>query len=994
MNTTMRDNFRDPPASYRGLPFWSWNGDLQEKELLRQIDVFKEMGMGGYFCHSRVGLVTEYLGEEWFRLINVCADYGEAAGMETWLYDEDRWPSGTAGGRVTETPEHRLHLLRLTMLPGEGFVWRGEGAACFTAEVDGLSFRDKHRLTPGEAGDGRTVLLFTVEEMAPSSFYNGNTYLDAMNPEAVDDFLRRTHAQYAAHCGGRLGDSIRGIFTDEPHHGAVMCGFSLGNPQAQYLTPWPAGFADAFAQAYGGDLLDLLPELFLWKDGERVHPVKWQYMELLEELFLRNYMQKNQEWCRAHGLQFTGHLLHEDTLTAQTAMIGSIARAYAYMDMPGVDVLGAANKTYWIAKQAQSACRQLGKTRLLSELYGVSGWDTRLENQKAIGDWQALFGVNRRCHHLSWYTMKGSAKRDFPASIGAQSAWYPDYRLVEEYFSRIHVFMEEGDPVCDLLVVTPVESVWCLIYPGWADTLTIRDGLVAFLENRYAETFYWLSGAKLDFDYGDEDFLARLGQVEEADGEVCLRVGRARYRRVLVAGMLTMRGTTLALLRDFASRGGKVVMAGDPPSYIDALPSEEAARLPARRTPFEREALLEAVGLPPAAAVTDAAGRPVDAVYVQARRDENRLKLFLLNTDWENGYAGCRVAIGWTGRWFCDRWDARSGEVIRLADGEGAVELDWDFAPDGELLLLVSPEETAAQPAAPAGERTPLNRPEGGFPYRLAEPNVCPLTQVRVQVEDEEAWPALDVLEADRRLRLRFQLEPRSGEALQPWFAASLPSPVLCRVTLEYEFTIDDMPAGLQLAMEAPDVFEARINGREALRAVPGGFWVDTAFSLFEIDPAALHPGLNRVTLTGPFHRLVDLEAVYLLGGFGVRAGETPALIRLPDRLRAGDIGEQGLPYYGASIVYRMEAPAVPPGCRLIAACDSMGGASCLRLYGEEGGAVRRIWAPPLTADITGLAAPSGELQVACVLTRHNTFEHGKHIPQGLPLDFRFLLEK
>ena len=32
---------------------------------------------------------TEYLGEEWFELINACADEGEKLGMESWLYDGD-----------------------------------------------------------------------------------------------------------------------------------------------------------------------------------------------------------------------------------------------------------------------------------------------------------------------------------------------------------------------------------------------------------------------------------------------------------------------------------------------------------------------------------------------------------------------------------------------------------------------------------------------------------------------------------------------------------------------------------------------------------------------------------------------------------------------------------------------------------------------------------------------------------------------------------------
>ena len=105
------DTFVHPGAAYRGKPFWSWNGELRGEELVRQVDVMKEMGLGGYFMHSRAGLITEYLGEDWFRLINEVADAGEARGMEVWLYDEDRWPSGSAGGKVTVDPQYRMKSL-------------------------------------------------------------------------------------------------------------------------------------------------------------------------------------------------------------------------------------------------------------------------------------------------------------------------------------------------------------------------------------------------------------------------------------------------------------------------------------------------------------------------------------------------------------------------------------------------------------------------------------------------------------------------------------------------------------------------------------------------------------------------------------------------------------------------------------------------------------------------------------------------------------------
>ena len=99
--------FKNPTSEYRGAPFWAWNCKLDEKELLRQIDCLKEMGFGGFNMHARPGLTTEYLGEEFMELIKACRDKAEEENMLAWLYDEDRWPSGTAGGYVTRTKKFR-----------------------------------------------------------------------------------------------------------------------------------------------------------------------------------------------------------------------------------------------------------------------------------------------------------------------------------------------------------------------------------------------------------------------------------------------------------------------------------------------------------------------------------------------------------------------------------------------------------------------------------------------------------------------------------------------------------------------------------------------------------------------------------------------------------------------------------------------------------------------------------------------------------------------
>ena len=110
--------FQNPTSEYRGTPFWAWNGKLSKEELLRQIHVFKKMGLGGFHMHVRTGMDTPYLNEEFMDFVKFCVDVAEKEEMLAWLYDEDRWPSGTAGGRVTAgKPENARKTLMLTVNP-------------------------------------------------------------------------------------------------------------------------------------------------------------------------------------------------------------------------------------------------------------------------------------------------------------------------------------------------------------------------------------------------------------------------------------------------------------------------------------------------------------------------------------------------------------------------------------------------------------------------------------------------------------------------------------------------------------------------------------------------------------------------------------------------------------------------------------------------------------------------------------------------------------
>ena len=100
MRKELREKLRNPDAYYRSLPFWAWNGKLDPEELVRHVRLMQEAGVGGFFIHSRDGLETEYLGTEWMECVKAVVAEAKKLGMYAWLYDEDRWPSGTAGGRV------------------------------------------------------------------------------------------------------------------------------------------------------------------------------------------------------------------------------------------------------------------------------------------------------------------------------------------------------------------------------------------------------------------------------------------------------------------------------------------------------------------------------------------------------------------------------------------------------------------------------------------------------------------------------------------------------------------------------------------------------------------------------------------------------------------------------------------------------------------------------------------------------------------------------
>ncbi len=1009
----LHSTFASPGAEWRGKPFWSWNGELRQEELVRQVEVMKQMGLGGYFMHSRAGLITEYLGDEWFDLINAVADAGESMGMEAWLYDEDRWPSGSAGGKVTVDEQYRMKSLYVFESAPDLATWDDQSFALYVAKVDGINLWAYEkidttdvacpnclsravrsaidRLAPTVAhqpGEWK-VLRFAIVPDTPNSNYNGTTYIDTMSYKAVYKFIDMTHEEYKRRCGDRIGTSIKGIFTDEPHRGHCFDNRREKDGVISCATAWTDDIFDEFEKRYGYDARPILPELFYRLNGRQVAPVKLHYIDLANNLFIERFAMPINQWCKANGIEFTGHVLHEDSLMNQTVPNGSLMRFYEHMGYPGVDVLTEHNRCYWIVKQLASAARQLDKKWLLSELYGCTGWQFNFKSHKAVADWQALFGINLRCQHLSWYTMEGESKRDYPASILHQSPWYKDYAKVEDHFARMGVILSAGKPDCDVLVLNPIESLWCQAHLGWASWISNVSPDVAPYEQRYQQLFHMLTDNQIDFDYGEEQIMRDKWSLSvDADGKPVLKIGHAAYRTVLVTNMLTIRPTTLEILKAFKDAGGEVIFAGDLPAYVDAVASDAPAELArtCKCVGFDEGEIVAAIRAASDcyASVTDAEGKTERAVFVQVRHNvdgQGSAAAVLLNTDRQNGRKGLVLHLAAPAGTSVEEWDLESGAryAARATYADGIAHICADMEAAGTRCFVLSAEkDDTLAPLPEYAEKQTLEITEADFAPIMDEQNVCVLDMCRWRWKDGEWSQPDEALRIDRQVRDAVGIERRGGEMLQPWFAKLHHTQRYGEIELEYEFFIDEMPSGqVYLAGERPETNAYAINGVALANNDINDFWIDDCFKKMYIPEGALKQGRNVVTIKVNFMRTTNIETVYLIGDFGVQLSEINkrTLVAAPERIGLGNYANYDMPFYTGGMTYRIlpemyEGLEIDEGDHVMLGAKFMGG--CFKVTTEQGTEV--VGWDPYLADVTEAVKKGQSIDLCVVGTRKNVF--------------------
>jgi hypothetical protein len=956
--------FHSPGSEWRGAPFWSWNDDLDPEEIRWQVREMKRAGLGGFFMHNRIGLVTPYMSEKWMECIGAAVDEARKQDMQAWLYDEDRWPSGFGGGLVVKR-DADFAMKYLELVPRGG-----TGEYRFAVRREGQEVQSYRQLGPEEEpGPTEELQEFRVGVAPPASWFNDEPYADNMNPRSVGTFIEICYEPYRKRFAQEFGKTIPGIFTDEPNISSLH-----GVPSGERVA-WTGRLPVEFQRRRGYDLMERLPGLFSGSPAS--FRTRHDFWRTVTELFAEAYCKQLGEWCEKNGLELTGHMLGEQEFEAEIPVGGAAMPSLAYMQRPGIDILTEQTRETLTCKQASSIARQMGRRRTLSETYGASGWHFTFEAQKWSGDWQTVLGINTRCQHLTPYSIRGMRKRDYPPAFFHHQPWWKYFPVVEDYFARACFFTTLGEPVREVLLLHSISTGW-----GEAPEADARRRHSDHL-NQVAED---LLALHYDFDLGDEIVMSQEGSVRGRR----LIVGKASYRLVVVPESETMFRSTAELLRNFLAAGGKVIAMGRHPTRLEGEPSEEVEALFAHenvvRIPAKRDELRDALQaiLPRRVSVVAEGAREIASVIYHERKYRGRSYVMLANRDRDAGYP---VTVALPGVGAVEQWDLETGRSQPLPAREHRERtlVDIELAATGSAALVLDPKKKGRGRRRASAERVREVVLGDEWQVRRSLENSLVLDRCQWRLAGGEWSAPMPVFEAQRRIRAEMGLLDISHSSIpQPWVRYAEPSTVPPRtVELRFRFDVGRVPdGGIDLGLESAELFEVAVNG-EAIGRSDKGWWLDK--SMDRVPLAHVEVGRNELVLRCEYRDApeYELEECYLIGDFGVDRA-TDAIGTEPRTVRAGDWCDQGYPYYAGNLFYGQQVNLrLKAGERAAVKIGPHFGA-CVAVHANGKLAGVRGWAP-YEVDVTRQVKPGRNLIEIEVCGSPRNLLGPNHLPEKRP---------
>ncbi len=902
--------FTNPDAFYRPAPFWIWNEEMDSKETVRQLKEMKEHGFGGGFAHVRLGLITEYMSDEFLDVWGETLEGAKDMGSILYMYDEYAWPSGFAGGEVMEAcPETVMTWAEYEIIDTE---WVNPNRKYYTAYVfdeENNEVKECIKDVPLDEWKnyGKKVLAIWANVCNDNSC-GRHTYVDLTNPKVTEKFIEFTHEKYKARFGKDFKDHIKAIFSDE----ASVFGFD----DRKFV--YSEVIKDKFREMHGYNLEDNLPavyEDFKGKFDKDPAKVRYDYNCTISELWIESFVKPISKWCEENGIAWCGHD-QEHSWPQTRGGAFSLQRTYEYRQWPGMDMLlcdALRDVPSWndtlLMNEIRTAANQFSKERTLVEAYGAAGWHSTLDDYKRIGDWLWVNGLNFMCQHLTHYSIVGARKRDCPQSIDWRQPWWNEYTEQNDYFSRLSYLLSQGKMEQRIMMlntttssyVIPVSkqkgminhmaNVDCIKNPDMSDFLTVMQKLI---------------DEQWDFDIGDEFSIANNAVINGKK----FTVGAESYDVIIVSkNMLNMRKETAELLKKFIANGGTVLSTGDAATYISGEKlCDITDELRKSWTVVDGAEGINKVlsEMLPRRIVSD---RPIPTGVNHMRRvlDDGREVYFFVNHAMETYEAsftvnGTKAAI----------WDPYTGtkKALPCTVENGKLTFNFNLERNQSLLIVVGDD----------AEFIP-EKPKATKEVELKKISIAPelhndllLDHSVLITEGDEPTPERYYIQAEETLygrrdygndiwrhtipfRDEFHQKNKFGKG----------SGFECIYAVDIEEGC--VPTEIYAVIERPDLFNLRVNGNET-KWTGEGHILDYKIGRIDVAPYVKEGRNEFVLWADVFDMRMELESIILEGEFGVtvNADDRFIITKKQDTFDYGSWIDQGYRFYPNAFIYKYEA--------------------------------------------------------------------------------------
>jgi hypothetical protein len=965
--------FADPPSQYRSIPLWDWNDKITKEGIDFQMEEFKKAGIGGVFVHPRPGLVTEYLSDEWFSLFDHAVQKGKELGMEVWIYDENSYPSGFAGGHVpAEMPDSYINGtgLSLEVQPILNVI-ASDTLAVILKKTDN-GFEDVTANINSENGKDGLYYVFRKTYPERSYWYGGFPYVDLLYPGVTEKFLELTMTRGYERNIADFGKTVKGIFTDEPNLEAAM---SEGS-----LLRWTPDLWETFQQRWGYDLKVNLPSLL--EETGNWKKVRHDYYESILELFVDRWAKPWSKYCDDNNLRWTGHYWEHGWPVPTDGFDESAF--YIWHQQPGVDMLGNTLDTAGLGgqfgndravRELRSAANQAGRRRTLSETYGGGGYEMNFELQKRLVDWECALGVNFVNQHLAYYSMNGVRKFDYPPSFSYHEPWWGQYKLMGDYIGRMCMAMSSGEQINNTLVLQPNTTAWMYF------SRQVKNPKINEIRNGFKNFVYRMEQKQLEYDLGSEYVLKIMGSVEGNH----LRVGNRLYSLVVIpAEMENINQSTYDLLQKYLEKGGVILSFNMKLSCIDGTESPLIQDLVDKYP--EQWTFSDNLNDPAALELLSGEEFSMNdltqngMLYHQRRQCADGQLIFVVNS---HPSEPANAEITMKGK-YVTILDLSSGKMYSYPAKRAGREVAFQvsLSPAGSALFAVTNKRSGEPEYKAIPKNGTKTKSNGPVSVKRESDNVLVLNWLDLKTakndkKDVYFMDALNSLFTENGVemgnpwqhKIQFEKDYLALDSLfnnDTGFEAS------------YHFTINpdlntDLMKGIRAVVERPDMWEVTINGQRVEKN-PGDWWIDKEFAVYQIGKF-LKPGKNSLTLKADrMNILAEVMPVYILGNFLVEPAKKDFEITGGKISTTGSWREAGLPFYSGNVSYTQNFNIENPGnsSYKVSLPDWNGTVASLSVNGQPAGLI--AW-QPYEVDVTSLLKEgANEITVTVTGSLKNTF--------------------